>query len=502
MSALGTGANPPDTIVRRISYQAVGLLALLTPVALALAVLPTPSSDTRELLAWGHFFTLSTAKHPPMMQWVGGLTERLMAPSAFAAVLINQLLTAIGLAYTHAIARLTVDADRAAIFTLLLAGSLCVIAAPLPFALNADLLQFPFWSAIVFHALKAAAANRLWHWLAFGIASAGAVYTKYTVLVLFVAMAAASVLVPDYRQIWRRAAFYASLLVAAALATPQLMAAFDSSAIGHATGLVALAPGLMGRLNALGQIILGALIWLAPAWIIIGIGLIRRDCVLTPSPAPAARFLHVTTLISFALLALLVIAAGLFYESRYDLPFLFLITLSAAALIGFDVGRWPGIERRTVLATAIAPVLTLTGGSLGYGLFGTHTYMQEPTGQAAARLNAEWVAKYACGPAYIMGDVWSAYGLAIASKPPAIGIPLEVMKDQQWFNLADLKRRGAIIVYRDQIDKEEFARSLPGVPLPPAATITLPFLWSAIGKSITYSYVFLPPEVCGKRQTP
>ena len=483
-------------------YLVVGLLALLVPAALALLVFPTPSSDTRELFAWGHFFTLSTAKHPPMMQWIGGATEWLLAPSAFWAVVVTQVLNAAGLAYTYATARLTVERDQAAFFTLLLATSVYVIAGPLPFALNADVLQFPFWAAIVFHAVKAAQTNRPLHWICLGLGSAAAAYTKYTALVLFLSLAAASLAVADFRGIWRRPGLYLAALIGAGLLLPHILSVRDTTAIGHATGLLEPETGIVERATNLMQIAIGVLLWLAPAWIFIAVGFLRRDCVLAVSSASVARFLRATCLSAFGFLILLVAVLGLKYESRYDSPFLFLIVLGAATLIGFDRDRWAATEQRTLRAAVIAPAATFALAILVYGVFTGHDYMQEPAGQAASIVQSDWSAKYRCGPAYIMGDVWSAYGLAIANKQDVVGVPLGALHDLQWYDPLALKRLGAIVVYRDQIDLNELETAFPGLKPSGVRSFTLPLLRSFANRTLTYVYFFIPPEGCFAANTP
>ena len=82
--------------------------------ALGLAlVLPTPSSDTRELLSWGLTPALTTPKQPPLMQWMGFLVMRFLWPTTFWCVALTQALNAAGLAYVYATLRLWSSAAEA-----------------------------------------------------------------------------------------------------------------------------------------------------------------------------------------------------------------------------------------------------------------------------------------------------------------------------------------------------------------------------------------------------
>jgi len=66
----------------------------------------------------------------------------------------------------------------------------------------------------------------------------------------------------------------------------------------------------------------------------------------------------------------------------------------------------------------------------------------------------------------------------------------------QWYDAAVAKHLGAIIVYRDEIAGRDVAEAFPNVKLTEAKSFTLPMLRSMAHQTLTYSYVFLPPEGC------
>ena len=320
-------------------YVLIAGFSLLVPALLALLVLPTPASDTREAFTWGHFFSLETVKHPPMMQWIAGLTARLLGPTAFWAIIVTQLLNAIAVLYVHGVFRLVVDPDRARLFTLLFATNFYLTASALPFALNADVLQIVSWAAIVFHALRAADSNKWQHWLALALWSAAAVYTKYTVLVLFVALGLASLAVPQYRKIWLQPYLYVCAAVGVLMVSPLLYAiATRTDSVGHAEGLLAWDAPVGWRIFNLWQMALGLLLYLAPGWIILAGGFLRRDCRWAGGggASPEVRFLRVSNAVLLGILALLVLVGGLSFSSRYVAPFLILFALAVCPLVEFD----------------------------------------------------------------------------------------------------------------------------------------------------------------------
>ncbi|MGO9484535.1 MAG: ArnT family glycosyltransferase [Rhodomicrobium sp.] len=486
--------------MRRAYFLAV-LFAVSVPVLLALLFLPTPHNDTREIFDWGQYFSLSTPKQPPMMQWLGAMTERLFAPTAFWALFVTQLLTLGGLAYLYATLCLLVERDRAALFTLLFATSISVVAEPLPSALNPDIVQFPFWAAIVYHALRAARTEGLLHWICLAVATAAAFYTKYTVVFLLAGLGIASLAVSEYRSIWRDRRLYLSAAIFVILALPHILAAPDSGAVGH-VGLVLSGTDFLLRAQYLGEIPLGFFIYLAPAWIVVAVALMRGDLAVVRSSDPAARFVRITLLAAVALIGMVIAVSGHRYESRYDLPLLFLAVLAAATLIGPDGTRWAAAERWILQISAAVPAIVLVGGSLIYGVFFVHSLMQEPTAEAAAVIEADWAKLYTCGPAYVRGDPTSTHGIAIALKPPALGVPISLEDPANeydaahWYDPARLKRLGAVVVYPEQINRADVERIYPNAKIAGVRSFTLPYLRTLVHATKTYTYFFLPPEGC------
>jgi hypothetical protein len=471
------------------------VVALLLGCALGLAlILPAPSSDTRELLSWGLHPALSTAKQPPLMQWMGTVVMYLGWPTTFWCVALMQALNAVGLVYVYRTLRLWSDREQAGLMTVLLTGAVAFLGAPVAFALNADILQFPFWAAMLFHALRAFETRGFRHWAALAVAFALAFYAKYTVALLVAAIAVACVAVPAYRRVFRDVRLYGSAALALALLAPHLIAAPHSGALGHATGAQLAVAGVGFRLKNLSELALGFVVYLAPAWVWLGVAGWRGELRGASASAPAA-FVRVTAAASLALLLTLVLGLGFKYPSRYDAPFLFLAWLALASFVRFE--RLEAARAWMTRASLIFAVALLVGGWLVYGVFTIHPRQQEPLPQAAARLQEEWRQRYACGPAYVMGDFWSAYGLGVSMIPPRPGVHLTEMKEVPGYDPALREKLGAIIVYRDRLDISEIRPVFPDLDLSAPQRLTLPFARTLSRKAeMTYEYVFVPPKGC------
>jgi hypothetical protein len=133
-------------------------------------------------------------------------------------------------------------------------------------------------------------------------------------------------------------------------------------------------------------------------------------------------------------------------------------------------------------------------------VFGHHFLLQEPTAEAAREIGAQWARRYSCGPAYIVGDTRSAYGLAINWSPPLAGVPFERMDYTPWYDQSLREKLGAVIVFHDKIDENEVHRFFPEWKLPPAASLSLPFVRTLRHSGPqTYAYLFVPPKNCSAR---
>jgi hypothetical protein len=474
----------------------VAALLLGVPLVLALQ-LPAPSSDTRELLSWGLHPSLSTPKQPPLMQWMGFLVMRFALPTTFWCVALTQALNAAGLTYVYATLRLWSARDEAALSTALLAGAAYFIGAPVAFALNADILQFPFWAAMLFHGMRAFETREVKHWVGLPVVFAFAFYAKYTVLVLVIAMVAGSLVVPAFRHIWRDVRLYLSAVAGALLVAPHLLAAAHSGAVEHATGTLFASSGLEWRLKNVWELFAGFAVYLSPAWILYAIGAARGDVRVARSHDASAQFLRATGATTLGLLLVLIVGFGFKYPSRYDSPFLFIAWLYASSFLHFDRTRWSTTQQWMKIAALGFGVLLAAGGTLVYSIFTSHPRQQEPLVEAAAALQAEWRSRYACGPAYVMGDFWSAYGLGVSMQPPRPGVHLIEMAGAPGYDPMLREREGAIVIYRDKIEDAQVRPVFPELDLATAERLTLPFARTIYRKSaITYEYIFVPPKSC------
>jgi len=495
-------AVPPLSDVIRTRAFAVQVFALALPAVLAMLVFPTPLYDTRELIAWGRHLSWVTPLHPPMMVWIGGAVDWLFGPSAAAAILVGQLLLAIGLVYLYAILALVTAPGNAALFTFLFGTSVYVAFAPLSFALNADILQLTPWPALVFHYLRAARTDRRGHWLAFGFWSGIAVLTKYNAAVLFLGIAVATLAVAPFRAMLRRPGFYLATAVGLVMVAPHALAVLDHrSAVEWGLAHFERA-GVAQTLSRLYEYLLGYLICFLPGAVIVVAGVLKRVLAWSappdaPAPRDDYRFLVVMNLTMQAILLGLVLIAGLDYLFRFDAPYAMLAVPALAPLVRWRerAVRWFDREVTVTIAGlyfAAAAILVVV-----YTFFASHTGLQEPTAAAAKAILDDWTSHYRCGPAYIIGGRQGVYGVGIAMPRTVTTLDYHAIAGAPWFDLAALRARGAVVIDDGPMTPGLVAAFLPGLVTTEVKQVTLPLRRTHKPKTITYPYRFVAPQDCG-----
>ena len=474
---------------------------MLVPAALALAVFPTAMGDISENFARGRWFTLTTPEHPPMQVWLTGLVGLVFPAGALSAVLVGQVLNALGVIYLYLTLVRVIDETRAALFAFLFATTFFFMGAPLSWALNADMIQIPIWAGVVFHLVRATETNRWRHWLAFALWMEAGVYTKYSVAILVAGLAVASLVVGEYRRQWRNPRFYAACIGVVLLSVPYFVALrHDPAAIANAEVRVrGLALPLHAHLANLMRMVEGPLIYLTPGWIMIALGLARRQFLLVrPRDAaePTIRFLRWTFLGAVGCTVAMILGIGLFYLPRFDIPLFGLLILAGAPLIEIDRARWPKVEGQVLFTAGAIVVATFAIAVVAYTVFTSHNNMQEPLGQASAIVRADWDRSYSCGPAYYIGDRRTADGMAITGDRKPVGIPIDDLRLVDWFDPELLRERGGLLVFSGAFPARLVKTDLPNFTHTAPKSFTLPLLRTFTGETVSYSYAFIPPAAC------
>ncbi|MEO8668520.1 MAG: glycosyltransferase family 39 protein [Bauldia sp.] len=475
---------------------------LLIPVILVIVVFPAPMGDLREQIAWGRHFPLVTPRHPPMMAWTSGVVDLFFGPSMLAQMVAGQVLLLVGLLYVHATLRLVADEAGAFLFTFLYATSFCFSVMPLSWVMNADLLQVMSWPAVVFHFLQASRSNRWLHWLAFAVFSAVAILTKYTAILLFAGMVTAILSVPGFRATLRQFRLYVAVLVGVLLVAPHAIAlSGHNAAIGFGLRFFGANHSLADYVASLASIVGGYFHYLFPAWLVIVLGFLGRALIVrapgTKAEFPdAVRFVLVLNAAILIFAALLVIFGGLNYQPRFNAPLTALGVLAVAPLIGWRVGRQASGEIAVVRGVGIFNFAAAVAAAITYTFLASHNVTQEPVKEPTETILGDWNSRYSCGPAWVIGHRRAAQLVGL-NTPGASTIALEdLLRGPSWFDPADLRDRGAIVIYYVPIPDDLLQPVIPEATLTAERVFTAPLLRTWTGAALTYHYRFFPPTKC------
>jgi Dolichyl-phosphate-mannose-protein mannosyltransferase len=179
-----------DRLVQR-PREALAVLCLAQLVIWSLAPILThhaPPHDVLESFMWGREWRLGTHKHPPLPGWLLESTRLITGSVTWPAYILPQLCIAFSFAMVFRLGCDLMEGARALAGTLLLTG-IYFFSWPTP-ELNHNLIQLPFWSAMMlclWRAPQAASGKVAAFWWIVGALSAAALtYSKYSVALLIV----------------------------------------------------------------------------------------------------------------------------------------------------------------------------------------------------------------------------------------------------------------------------------------------------------------------------
>lgn len=490
-----------SALTRREWAWALAILAL--PTLAAAAIFPTYHIDTVETVNWGRYFPLlGTPKHPPLMTWFGGIADRIPFADAWSAVLLQTLASLAGVAYLAGVARMMLAPHLRPILVVGLMVSILVGVWSLSgYALNADILQVPFWAGALYHLMKASREPaRPWHWLGCGICAALAFLTKYYAAVWILALFAAFLAVPSYRA---RLAGYGPWLAAAiafVLIVPHLVwMASNPAAWAYGSARMLQGMSFGGVATGMGNLVAGLVVLAAPYFSILTLDFWwrRRAIALNPRAAmadPDAAFVSLAVAVALAISVALVLA-GQHYLLRFSAPLAGPFLLAWLAMLPVAASEAPPLRQRTMTICIGLWAVVYVAMAAIYLVFSEHRYAQEPARAAAAEIKREWNERFGCGPAYVLGEVRPAHSLAVYYREGVLGVPDAVLAVAQWFDETRLREEGGIVAAWTESGVPRI-RGTVGADIE-IREMELPLRRTFSGKTQRYWYAFLPPEGCG-----
>jgi 4-amino-4-deoxy-L-arabinose transferase-like glycosyltransferase len=463
--------------------------------ALPATLYPNLPLDLIEALTYGREWQLGYDKLPPLPWWVVEIAYRLFGVD-WVYYLMSQITVVAAFALVWMLARRLVGPVGALVAVLIVDGlHYFNFTAP---KFNHDVIQLPFWAlaGLAFHG--ALREGKLRDWCLLGIAGGLALWAKYFVVMLAAPLALFLVLDPQARPALRTAGPYVAALIALAIALPHLVWLLENDFLPFRYAEARAAPvrGWLDHLVHPLAFVLGQVLWLLPS------GLIALPLVwphkAASKPTIDAFDRRIVTLLAFGPAALLVagsVVSGRGLIAMWGYPLWLFLGLWIVIEAGGAIER--ARLERVVLAWAVVTALYAVAFVAQYGVLPFFDHRYRASVFPGDRLGTEIVTRYRAATgeplAYVIGSMWLGGNISrySAERPRTLidGKP----ERAPWIDLADLKRRGAVVVWSDGDRAKvpaEYARLAPGAEVQPP--LTLPMRWG--NGEMTFGWAIVPPE--------
>jgi hypothetical protein len=432
-----------------------GFLALHAAVWTALPALLYPNLplDLIEALIYGREWQLGYDKLPPLPWWLVEIAYRLIGHD-FAYYLLAEIAVAVAFAFVWALARPLIGGIGALVAVLILDGLHYFNYTAAKF--NHDVIQLPFWAmaGFAFHRALRGGATR--HWLLLGLAVGMSLWAKYFVVVLVAPVVLFVLLDRDARKALATPGPYIAILVALAVMAPHLvwLVRNDFLPFAYAEHRAVLSRGWYDHLWHPLQFAVSQLFFLIPSLLIALPLFYPRIGAHEPTAAMAADAFDRRIVVWLAFGPIATVLAMSAVSGR-----------GTVAMWGYPLwlflGVWAVLTARRALDTerlawvagtwgCVFGVLALTFVA-NYAVLPRYDHRYRAVFFPGAELGQELSQRYRAQTghpiAYVIAQMFPGGNVAhYAPEHPRVLIDGEPERGP-WIDLADLKRRGAVVVW-------------------------------------------------------
>jgi 4-amino-4-deoxy-L-arabinose transferase-like glycosyltransferase len=478
----------------REGFAAFALVHTALWTLLPATLYPNLPLDLIEALTYGREWQLGYDKLPPLPWWLIEVAYRLFGVDT-VYYLVAQVTVLAAFALVWVLARRLVGPAGALAAVLIVDGLHYFNFTAAKF--NHDVIQLPFWAlaGLAFHG--ALRTGRLRDWCLLGLACGLALWAKYFIVVLVLPLGLFLVLDREARGALKTPGPYVAMLVAVAVALPHLVWLVENDFLPfrYADARAAPVRGLLDHVVHPLVFVVGQVFWLLPSGLI-ALPLIhpRRAAEKTAVDDFDRR---IVTLLVFGPAALLIagsVVSGRGLIAMWGYPLWLFLGLWLVMMTG------PAITRarlhRVALAWGAVTAIYAVAFIAQYGVlpFFDHRYRASlfPGDRLGAEISTRFRAATGAPLAYVIGSMW--LGGNISRYSPERPRTLIDGKSERapWIDLADLKRRGAVVVWSDgdrgQVPPNYAALAAGAEVQPP---LTLPMRWG--NGEMTFGWAIVPP---------
>jgi 4-amino-4-deoxy-L-arabinose transferase-like glycosyltransferase len=443
--------DPVDILESRPTAAFAAFLAIHAVVwtALPAALYANLPLDLIEALVYGREWQLGYDKLPPLPWWLVEATYRLFGHD-IAYYVLAQVAVIVAFVLVWVTARPLVGTIGALVAVLIVDGLHYVHYTAAKF--NHDVIQLPFWALAGYGFHRALRGGRLVHWVLLGAAIGLALWAKYFVVVLALPLALFVVVDARARQNLRTSGPYVAAAVALLVAAPHLawLVHNDFLPFRYADARAAHARNLGEYVFHPLEFAASQLFFLLPA-LAIAAPLLWPRARKTDAAADAYDRRIVTVLAFGPAVTLLALslATGRALIAMWGYPLWLFLGLWIVLIWGRAIDR----ARLTRITTIWAVVFVgfALAFIVNYAVLprydGRYRAAHYPGEQLAAEMSTRFRAATGRPLAYVVSDMWVGGNVGhYAPERPRVLIDADPRR-APWIDLADLKRRGAIVVW-------------------------------------------------------
>jgi hypothetical protein len=429
------------------------LLHFTVWTALPAALYPNLPLDLIEALTYGREWQLGYDKLPPLPWWLVEITHRLFGRD-IAYYALAQSAVVMAFVFVWVLARQTVKSLRALVAVLILDGLHYVHFTAAKF--NHDVIQLPLWALAGYAYWAALRHGRLLHWMLLGMALGLALWAKYFVVVLAFPLALFLLIDRDARRHLRTPGPYVALAISLLIASPHVVWLVQNDFLPFRYAEIRAVPprGLLDHVWHPVKFALGQLVFMLPALLIAAAALwppAGSDGQQEKSAAdPFDR--RIVKLLAFGPVATVLALSAISGRGAIAMwGYPLWLFLGLFIVMPLTIDRW----RLARITTVWAMVFLIFAAAffVSYAVMprfdGRYRAVFFPGDRLSAELSQRFRAATGQPLSYVIADMWTGGNVAhYAPDHPRNLIDGEPRR-APWIDLADLRKRGAVIVWTE-----------------------------------------------------
>ncbi len=473
---------------------------LLVWTVLPVLVCPNLQLDLAEGLALGKEWQLGYWKHPPLPWWTADLIYRL-AGDVNALYFLGPLAAVICLYGVWLLGREMIGATNALIAVLILEGIHYYNFSAVKFA--HDQMQLPFWAFTALFFYRALTRRHMLDWALAGALLAGAFWAKYAAFALAATLGLFLLFDPTARRAWRTPGPYVMALAFALVISPNVwwlvqnefmpFQYVDARAVS-ATGFYHY---IIFPLRWTGSQLLALAPAIGLAALLFAVRGLGKRPVTNELEAFNRRYVTALALGPFLVTTAVAALLGRLPVAMWGYPLwsfapLALLLWLRPALEPIRLRRFAG----GFLAVFVGFPLVYAAVEIGEPFVRDRSKATQFPGQVLAEtITREWRDTFGTPLTYVGGAEFAVNNVVVYSPDRPHAIVHGNLKLSPWVDQADLRRRGAILVWEEGMGDrflEQWRATFPALALQPALVLARQ-TWHPV-RPVRVLYAFVPPQ--------